>query len=65
MGTQAGCVASEPRLTHPRADVPFDAVDDAQRCVRYLHKEAMEEESSISTFADISDFWYRIVKFRT
>ena len=30
----------QPRLTHPRADVPFDAVDDAERCVSYLSDQA-------------------------
>ena len=28
--------AAPARLTHPRADVPFDAVEDAERCVSYL-----------------------------
>ena len=32
--------AWQPRLKHPRADVPFDAIKDAQRCVRFLHDEA-------------------------
>ncbi|CAK9027311.1 unnamed protein product [Durusdinium trenchii] len=29
-------------LTHPRADVPFDAVEDAERCVHFLHDQADE-----------------------
>lgn len=29
-------------LTHPRADVPFDAVEDAERCVSYLSDKADE-----------------------
>eukprot|EP00913_Durusdinium_trenchii_P002066 g1909.t1 len=36
-----GCHASQ-RLTHPRADVPFDAVEDAERCVHFLHDQADE-----------------------
>ncbi len=35
-----GCTGPHPRLTHPRADVPFDAVDDAERCVSYLSDQA-------------------------
>ncbi|CAE7220077.1 aqdA1, partial [Symbiodinium necroappetens] len=40
LGVAVACCQYRLWLTHPRADVPFDAVDDAQRCVRYLHKEA-------------------------
>jgi len=29
-------------LTHPRARIPFDAVADARRCVRFLQEEAEE-----------------------
>ncbi|CAE7225686.1 aqdA1 [Symbiodinium pilosum] len=40
LGVAVACCQYRLWLKHPRADVPFDAIKDAQRCVRFLHDEA-------------------------
>jgi len=42
LGVAVACCQYRLMLTHPRADVPFDAVDDAERCVSYLSDQADE-----------------------
>jgi len=39
-GISTACCEVSCLLTHPLSKVPFDSIDDAQRCVRYLQENA-------------------------
>lgn len=40
MGLVSACCEYRTQLTHPRARMPFDAIEDAERCVKYVHDNA-------------------------